>query len=527
MTRPTAALAVVVLMALARPGRAETAMAEPARAVFALIVGVNASPSPDVAALQYADDDAARYLDLFRALGARTYVLSRLDANTRRLHPQAAAEAVPPRRAELRQAVDTLARDIGQARTRGVRSTLYIVYAGHGDVEDAGWYLTLEDERLTGGQLMTDVVDRAGADQSHVIIDACHAYLLAMPRGPGGTRRSLGGFVELEAASRAGRVGYVLSSSVSGESHEWAGFEAGVFSHEVRSGLYGAADANGDGRVTYAELGAFVARANEPIANEKFRPRVLARAPRDGDLLLDLRSRRDHELRLDAPDSGGHYLLENTDGVRLLDFHATGATPVHLMRPPGDGPLYLRRLSDGTERAIPRVDGVVALVRLPVTPARTQSRGAAHHAFSQIFTLAFDDRAVAGWTRREADTEARIDASQSARETATRHTRLRRIGGVAALGIGVGAAIAATAFGLSAHAEHDDAPPNESQRDTVERNARIDARNGAALGLAVGAAAAGAAGALLLLWPRRPAVVPELDVAASATGADLGARWRF
>jgi len=140
-----------------------------------------------------------------------------------------------------------------------------VVYAGHGEVHDGAWSLTLEDARLGEAEWMTDVVERLGADQSHVIIDACHADLIAQARGPGGARRTLAGFVERDAASRAGRVGFLLSSSVSGESHEWAGFEAGVFSHEVRSGLYGAADADGDGMVTYREIAAFVARANEAI----------------------------------------------------------------------------------------------------------------------------------------------------------------------------------------------------------------------------------------------------------------------
>ena len=497
------------------------------RALFALIIGVNASPAPDVAPLQYADDDAARYLDLFRALGARATVLSRLDANTRRLHPQAAAEAVLPRRAELTQAVDALARDIAQARARGVRSTLYVVYAGHGDVEETGWYLTLEDARLSGADLMAGVVERAGADQSHVIIDACHAYLLALPRGPGGTHRPLNGFVELEAASRAGRIGYLLSSSVSGESHEWAGFEAGVFSHEIRSGLYGAADANGDGQVTYAEIGAFVARANEAIASERFRPQVLARAPRDGDLLLDLRSRGDRQLRLDGPTGNAHYLLEDAQGVRLLDFHGAGTTPVRLVRPPGEGPLYLRRVADGMERTVPRVDAVVQMDKLPAVAARSRARGAAHHAFSQIFTLAFDDRAVATWSEHAADVRSRIDAEETARETEGANARRRRILGVTALGVGAAAAVAATAFELSAHALHNGAPLGESHAQAVARNAQIDSRNHAALGLAIGAVGAAATGALLLLWPRATPATPAWEVAVSPGATQIGARWQF
>jgi len=97
-------LALLALLVLARTARAEapkvTADAT-SYASFALIVGVNKSVDDDVATLRYADDDAARYLDLFRALGARSYVLARLDDNTRRLHPQVAAEAMPPVRAEL------------------------------------------------------------------------------------------------------------------------------------------------------------------------------------------------------------------------------------------------------------------------------------------------------------------------------------------------------------------------------------------------------------------------------------------
>jgi Caspase domain len=517
----------LLIAGMATPVSATPYSREPPRALFALIIGVNASPGPDVAPLQYADDDAARYLDLFRALGARATVLSRLDENTRRLHPQAAAEAVPPRRAELSLAVGALARDIAQARARGVRSTLYVVYAGHGDVAEAGWYLTLEDGRLSGADLMSGVVERAGADQSHVIIDACHAYLLALPRGPGGSRRPLTGFVELEAASRAGRIGYLLSSSASGESHEWAGFEAGVFSHEIRSGLYGAADANGDGQVTYAEMGAFVARANETITNERFRPRVLARAPRDGDLLLDLRPRADRQLRLDGPAGDAHFLLEDARGVRLLDFHGTGKTPVHLLRPSGEGPLYLRRVTDGLERVVPRVDAVVQMEALPATAARAQARGAAHHAFSQIFALSFDDRVVATWTREADDVRSQLDAEQATREREWEKARRHRIFGITALGVGAGAAIAAGICELAAHALHDEAPPNETHTQAVARNAQIDSRNHAALALTIGAAGAAVAGALLVLWPTASPTAPVLDLAVSSSGTRIGTRWRF
>ena len=497
----------------------------PARALFALIVGVNASPAPDVAPLQYADDDAAQYLDLFRTLGARAYVLSRLDDNTRRLHPQAAAEAVAPRRAEWQRAVEAVRADIAKARAGGVPTTLYVVYAGHGDVDDGSWYLTLEDMRLAGSELL-DQVQRVGADQSHLIVDACHAYLLAMPRGAGATRRPLMGFVAREAVTRAGRIGLLLSSSVSGESHEWQGFEAGVFSHEVRSGLYGAADANGDGQVTYSEIGAFVARANADVTNERFRPQVFARAPAESDLLVDLRGRADHELRFEGPQANAHYLLEDAQGVRLLDFHGTAGAPTHLLRPSGDGLLYLRRLPEGGERVVPHVDAVVELADLPEVPARAQARGAAHEAFGRLFTLAFDAQSVTAWDRHEADVQARLDRTEREEETEHARGRRRKVLGISALAVAAGAATGAALFELSARHLHDDAP-RENHDQAVSRNDRIDTRNDAALGLGIGAVAAAASGMLLLLWPSRPAAVPALDVYASSRAGQLGARWIF
>ena len=104
-----------------------------------------------------------------------------------------------------------------------------------------------------------------------------------------------------------------------------------------------------------------------------------------------------------------HYLLEDAQGVRLLDFHPTPPAPVHLVRPPGQGPLYLRRVADGAERVVPRSDGVVELAQIPVTPARSAGRGAAHEAFGKLFALPFDAAAVLAWQRERADVEARAE----------------------------------------------------------------------------------------------------------------------
>jgi len=501
------------------------AASEPA-ATFALILGVNASPDPDVPALQYADDDAARYLDLFRSLGARTYLLTRLDESTRRIHVQAAAEAIPPRRDDLRRVVAAAAHDVGQARARGLRTQVYVIYAGHGEARDGNELLTLEDGRLTSADLLHDVIDRISGDQSHLIVDACHASLLALSRGPGGKRRPLNGFVELEAASRAGRLGYLLASSVGGESHEWEGFQSGVFSHEVRSGLYGAADADGDGRVSYPEIAAFVERANEAIVNERFWPQVVARAPRDSDTLLDLRGRKDRAVIVSGAAAAAHYLLEDERGVRLLDFHGTGQRDINLVRPTAPGTLYLRRTSDGAERAIPPGDDVVHAAELTVQPPRVQTRGALHLAFGKLFALPFDTAVVTSYQQRAEAAEATLRATTVRQEAAESHARTRRILAWTAVGVATGAAAGATAALVSAHRIRSAAPAGESQRDAVDRNDRIDGRNHLGGGLIALAAGALGAGLWLFLAPD-PDHQPALQLGLATSSMDVTARIHF
>ena len=527
-----AALGAAALLAFAtgaaraaEPG--PTSPGAPAIATFALIIGVNASPDARLPPLQYADDDAARYLDLFRALGARTYLLTRVDDNTRRLHAQAAAESTAPRRDELRRAVEALARDLAQARARGVPTVLYVAYAGHGQVRDGIESLTLEDGPLTGRELLREVVARVGADQTHLLIDACNAYLLAFARGPGGAPRELHGFVELAAASQSGRVGYLLASTASGESHEWAGFQAGVFSHEVRSGLYGAADADGDGRVSYAEIAAFVTRANQVIANDRYRPQVLARAPAGSDTLLDLRGRGDSGLRLGGELAAAHYQLEDQRGVRILDFHGSAGRAVQLVRPAAAGPLYLRRDDDGSERVLLPAPGVVDVATVPAQPSGGQPRGAAQLAFAETFALPFDESTVAAWRLQAGAVEAELRAQEDQRQDADHRARNLRIAGWGTAGLGAIAAAGATAAFLSAHQIHDQVHFLETQSTAAARNRDIDARNQLGMALVGAGVAAGVASAVLFWRAATPGTSAAVSVGPGPALVGLQAAWIF
>ncbi len=494
----------------------KTLAGEAAYASFAFIVGVNKSVDPEVTPLRYADDDAARYLELFRSLGARSYVLTRPDANTRRLHPQVAAEAMLPVRADFDRAAAFLAWDVEQARQRGVKTVLYFVYAGHGNVKDGRGYIALEDGRLDALELEAQVIGRIHADQTHVIVDACYSYFLTLERGPGGGRHEVHGFSQLGALAKRETVGLLLSTSSARESHEWSGVEAGVFSHEVRSGLYGAADADGDGRVSYREIAAFIDRANASIANARYRPDVYAHPPKASDVLVDLRERSRARIEV-PPSSGAHYFLEDSRGIRFADFHNGDLRPAYLLKPSNAGRLYLHRLGDEAEFTIPTDAEVVSLADLVPQEPHSRTRGAANDAFDVLFSLPFDQRAVQSLSLRP---WRPLTPSESAPPL----PEWRLYTGIGLLGAATASAIGASASLISAHDLRASTTPSTPPSDLATINEKIHARNTwAAVGFAFAGVTAGS-GLAVLLWPRSN---PPVDVTASPASAMVNLRGSF
>jgi hypothetical protein len=485
-------------------------------ATFAIIVGANRSVDPELKPLLYADDDAVRYLMLFQSLGARTVLLTRPDANTSRVLPRAVAGAVPPRQENLAAAVAAIATDVRAARAKGLHTELYFLFAGHGNVEDGRAYLGLEDAKLTGADLDRDVLRPVGADQSHVVIDACYSYFLAHQRGPGGSTRVVRGFSESGGGLDRPDVGLLLSTSSGRESHEWDGFQAGVFSHEVRSGLYGAADIDGDGQIDYREIAAFIVRANAAIPNEQLRPDVYARPPRGDRRLLDLRPGQRRTLVVGAAIVAGHYLLEDRAGNRLVEFHGAPARALRLLRP-DDDTVYLRNVDTGREYEIGGSAREITVAALADRPSPARTRGAAHNAFNLIFSMPFDDSAVAQYQFPEAD----LVGVAAPPAPASWRPRAALVAGALSAATAIGSGV----FILSSRQHAQEAvDPMTSQADVASLNSAIDRDQRRALWLGA-AAAVTAAGALgLWLWPEAK-LAPSL--AADDSAPVLGVSGRF
>lgn len=495
-------LAAASTLVIALQGGGRTARAEEAGAgaTFALIIGSNVSIDRDLPPLKYADDDAAGYQELFRLLGARTYLISRLDEDTRRLHPQAAAEALEPTRASLERATAQIAVDISQARKRGVEAVLYILYAGHGNISDGQGYVTLEDMRITGADLAR-LIAPIPAVRVHIIVDACASYYLAYSRGPGGERRPLSGFQDASPLVEDPRVGLLLSTSSARESHEWAAIQAGVFSHEVRSGLYGGADADGDGLVSYREIAAFVNRANAAIPNERFRPNIFARPPRQTDTLLNIRDALARRLDIDGAHAG-HYTIEDARGVRLLDVHNDDRQPVSVVRPSPNGALYVRRTDDDAEMMLaPGAPDVVAIGDLALGSRRVASRGAASEAFRLLFSLPFDRGVVDRYVELAPNDDMPGGDVSSSDTVRTLSPKWRRVLGWTFLGLGVAGLGTGAALSVSALMQRSSASSRTSQLDAAHINARISSFEAGADVAYIAGGALAAAGGTLLLWP--------------------------
>lgn len=127
-------------------------------ATFALVATNNRSLSSSRETLRFADDDGVQYAQLFaEQFGAgRVVLLSELDEQTRALKP-GYSELRAPTRANLDAVLATLRTSLDAARSAGEPTEVYLVFAGHGDVEQGVGYLELADQRFSARDLAAGV----------------------------------------------------------------------------------------------------------------------------------------------------------------------------------------------------------------------------------------------------------------------------------------------------------------------------------------------------------------------------------
>ena len=461
---------IAILPAFFLANSALAAFPAPPSTTLVLVVASNRGPALDRPPLQYADDDGAKYHEVFASLAGEgnTKLLTAFDADTARLFPHLATSVETPTRAHVEAAAERFARQAREAHRQGQHVDFYFVFAGHGDVDDGRGFLELADSAFTADDLDA-LLRRIGADEAHVILDSCNSFFVVNPRKPGGRRFATPRDAADKLSRRLPNVGVFLSTSAESEVFEWSELQSGVFSHSVRSGLMGAADANHDGRVSYEELAAFVATAAAEIKNPLYRPKVFARGPNgDGErTLFDLS--RTHTLTVTIDQVASMRLaVRDRDGLRWLDAHKEAGQVLDLRLPAAlAGHMEVERLKvDGTAAGtvearyrLPDDDKTsVVLAQLTAEVPQTGPRGA-QEIFRGLFVRPFGVRALAAYREEHAhepepvfgisrEDTARMGQLLEQLEAAERQQRLS----AATIAFSIGA-VYGTYFGLAAR-EH-------------------------------------------------------------------------
>ena len=213
-----AALACVLL--LPRPAAAEVQR-------FALVVGNDQGQPPD-AQLSYAESDASRMASVLTEVGGvrpeNLVLLRGQDAGTVRR---------------------TLIAVNDRVRAASGQTVLVVYYSGHAD---AG-ALHLGQSSLELPEL-EQLVRGSAASFRLLIVDACRSG--ALTRVKGGSPAPPFDLRLDERVAGEGAV-FLTSSSASEDSQESDELKGSFFTHALVSGLLGAADENGDGKVTLDE----------------------------------------------------------------------------------------------------------------------------------------------------------------------------------------------------------------------------------------------------------------------------------
>lgn len=436
----------LLLLALAAPQPA------PPPQVFAVIVANNRAAGGELAPLSFADDDGARYFELFSMISAHVRLLSVLDAETQGRHRGAAAVARAPSRRELSTVLEDTFVQIEKAKKEGARTIFYFIYAGHGSVGANGQgEMHLLDGRFNRSELYEQVVERSPAAINHLIIDACNAYFLIARRGQTQPTQAemdtaVRSFLEKDSLDRHPNTGVLVSTSKAADVHEWRRFSAGIFSHEVRSGLAGAADVDRDGLVRYDELRAFIGAANGRIPDPQARLDVYARAPAIHleEPLFDRRLARDATVVSIPANKANRAYLEDQRGVRYADFNLASDGAIDLTLVPQE--IYFLR-SETSEIKIPLgVSQTIDLSLLASEPYVIASRGSEDATYQQyLFAVPFGRAYYEGY-RASLPAES-IELTLPAPERSWSALRVAGLSsaaaGVIAAGIGAGFGVAA------------------------------------------------------------------------------------
>lgn len=280
---------------------------------FAFVVGANDGGSGR-SKLRFANQDAESFVTVLNELGgvaSMDTILVR-DAS----------------RASVNQGLATLKARILKSVEIGERQEVVFYYSGHSD-EDG---LRLKTEVLSYKDLK-HMIMALPVQVQILVIDSCASGQLAMTKG--GQRKPA--FL-LDVSSKARGHAIITSSSADEAAQESATVGGSIFTHYFLSGLRGAADTNGDQKVTLGEAYQYayaetLARTEKTMSGAQH-PSYDFKLAGTGDIVLtDLRQ---SSSVLTIPErNNGRYFIRQKNGDLIAEINKPAGRKIELGLAPG------------------------------------------------------------------------------------------------------------------------------------------------------------------------------------------------
>ncbi len=196
---------------------------------YGLFIGAN-NGGKERQTLRYAVSDAKAVTKVFLEMGG--------------IQSEDAILLVEPTIRDINQQIDSISLQLVEAKKTYKRTELVFYYSGHSDEEG----LLLNRERY-GYKELRDKINNLPSDMRIIILDSCSSGAITRTKGGVKTKPFM-----IDSSNSAEGYAFLTSSSADEVSQESDLIQGSYFTNSLVSGLRGAADTIGDGRVSLNEL---------------------------------------------------------------------------------------------------------------------------------------------------------------------------------------------------------------------------------------------------------------------------------
>ncbi len=281
--------------------------------------------------LRYAASDARSFVNVLKEMGG--------------VQAGNVVEVKEPSVAAFQQKIDELDKKIAKNKSAGGRDEVLVYYSGHADEKG----LRLGKETFAWKALRSKI-DSLHADVKIAVIDACGSG--AITRAKGGV--AVPAFMVDKSSDMKGYA-FITSSTQDESSQESDKLKGSFFTHSLVSGLRGAGDISGDGKVTLSEAYQFA--FNETLQKTEATMGGAQHPSRDmnlagtGDVVMtDLRSMN---AGLDiGEDVEGRLFIRDERGELVAELYKKAGRPINLGLAAGKYSVRLERPAEYKEASV-------------------------------------------------------------------------------------------------------------------------------------------------------------------------------